>query len=282
MRSYLNKPYDLLEIHRFKLLFSFGGALFCFLFLYIFEPFGLYNLSGFDKLKIISLHIFSALIISVVHLFLLQRFFIKSYNLKNTLLWISWMILLASVSSFMINDLVFNEGRFYYISFIAFIGIIIGTTIIPIAAIILWHYIYTLKKQIKVSGQLNSRIRDRGEALAESEVIVFESSNKRDNVSLPLSHFLYITSADNYIDVYYKAENDVKHNLLRNTLSNIEKTFANHKRIQRCHQSYIVNTSVIESVLGNASGYKLKIKATDELIPVSRKYRDALFRTINS
>ncbi len=35
--------------------------------------------------------------------------------------------------------------------------------------------------------------------------------------------------------------------------------------------SYIVNIGVIDSVLGNASGYKLKIKNTEVLIPVSRK-----------
>ena len=52
MLKFLNKPYDLLEINKFKILLSFGGAIFFFLFLYIFEPFGLYNLSGLYKLKI--------------------------------------------------------------------------------------------------------------------------------------------------------------------------------------------------------------------------------------
>jgi hypothetical protein len=282
MLKFLNKPYDLLEISKFKILFSFGGALFIFLFLYIFEPFGLYNLSGLYKLKIISLHVFSGLLISLVHLFWLQKIIIKKYNLRNTILWISWMTFLGSISSSVINDIEFNHGHFYFLNFIFFLGIIFGIIIVPMLVLILWHYIHTLKKQIKISGQLNKKIQEKGEALDDSETILFEASNKRENISLLIYNFLYIKSADNYIDVYYEGETSIKHNLLRNTLNEIEKKFASNKNIQRCHSSYIVNIGLVDSVLGNASGYKLKLKKTEELIPVSRKYREPLFETLKS
>jgi hypothetical protein len=282
MLKFLNKPYDLLEINKFKFLFSFGGALFLFLFLFIFEPFGLYNLSGLFKLKIISFHVFSALLIGLVHLFWLQKFFIKKYNLRNTILWISWMIFLSILSSSLINDLVINQGQFYFITFIFFLGIIFGITIVPILILILWHYIHTLKKQIKISSQINKKILEKDGILNNSEKIIFEASNKRENISLLMNNFLYITSADNYIDVYYKEDNSIKHNLLRNTLNEIEKKFAGNKNVQRCHMSYIVNLGLIDSVLGNASGYKLKLKNTEVLIPVSRKYKDGLFKLLNS
>ena len=280
MPIYLNKPYDLLEIKRFKILYSFGIAIFCFLFLYIFEPFGLYNLSGLYKLKIISLYVFSGLLISLVHLFWLQNKIIKTYNLRNTILWISWITFLTSISSSVINDIAFNHGYFYFLSFIVFLGIIFGITIFPILVLILWHYVHTLKKQIKVSGQLNKKIQEKGKKPDSSETIIFEASNKRENISLLRYNFLYIKSADNYIDVYYKEGNSIKHNLLRNTLNEIEKKFEGNKNIQRCHMSYIVNIGVIDSVLGNASGYKLKLKNTEVLIPVSKKYREDLFKLL--
>lgn len=282
MTAYLNRPYDLLEIKRFKILFSFGIAIFCFLFLYVFEPFGLYNLSGLYKLKIISLYVFSGLLISLVHFFWLQNKIIKTYNLRNTLLWISWITLLTSISSSIINDTAFNHGHFSFLSFIVFLGIIFVITIVPVLVLILWHYIHTLQKQIKISGQLNKKILEKGEISTNSETILFEASNKRENISLLLSNFLYIKSADNYIDVYYKEDYSIKHNLLRNTLNEIEKKFESNNNIQRCHLSYIVNVCVINSVLGNASGYKLKIKNTEVLIPVSKKYRDDFFKLLKS
>ena len=282
MTTFLNKPYDLLEIKKFKILYSFGIAIFCFLFLYIFEPFGLYNLSGFYKLKIISLYVFSGLIISIVHLFWIQNKIIKTYNLRNTILWICWITFLTSISSSIINDIAFNNGHFSFLSFMVFLGIIFVITIIPVLVLILWHYVHTLQRQIKISGQLNKKIQEKAEQSDNSETILFVASNKRENISLLLNHFLYIKSADNYIDVYYM-ENDIKkHNLLRNTLNEIEKKFAGNKNIQRCHISYIVNIGIIDSVLGNASGYKLKLKHTEELIPVSKKYREDLFKLLKT
>lgn len=281
MLKNLNKPYDLLEIEKFKILYSFGIAIFCFLFLYIFEPFGLYNLSGLYKLKIISIYVFTGLLISLIHLFWLQSIIIKKYTLRNTILWISWIVFLTSISSSIINDIAFNHGHFHLLSFIIFIGIIYGITIIPFSLLILGHYIYTLKNQIKISNQINRKILEKGKIPNCTETITFEASNKRENISLQIENFLYISSADNYIDVYYLEGNAIKHNLLRNTLNNIEKQISNNKSIHRCHKSYIVNISVIDSVLGNASGYKIKFKNSDLLIPISRKYKENIFSLLN-
>lgn len=281
MMKYLNKPYDLLEIKKFKILYSFGMWIFYFLFLYIFEPFGLYNLSGSYKLKIISLYVFSGLLISVIHLFWLQNIIIKKYTLRNTILWISWITFLTSISSSIINDIISNQGRFHIEGFIVYMGIIFGTTIIPMSLLILWHYIYTIKKQIKISSQINKKILEKSEISNGTETITIEASNKRENISLLINNFLYITSADNYIDVYYLEGNAIKHNLLRNTLSNIEKQTSNNRSIHRCHKSYIVNMSKIDSVLGNASGYKINLKNTDLLIPISRKYKENIFSLLN-
>lgn len=282
MLKYLNKPYDLLEITRFKILYSFGIWIFCYLFLYIFEPFGLYNLSGLYKLKLISLYVFSGLLISVIHLFWLQNIIIKKYTLRNTILWISWITFLTSISSSIINDITSNQGHFHIVGFIIYMGIIFGITIIPMSLLILGHYIYTIKKQIKITSQINRKILEEDAIPICTETITIVASNKRENVSLQINDFLYISSADNYIDVYYLEGNAIKHNLLRNTLNNAEKQVSNSKSIHRCHKSYIVNIGVIDSVLGNASGYKLKLKETDKLIPVSNKYREDFFKVLKN
>ena len=147
--------------------------------------------------------------------------------------------------------------------------------------LILAHYIYTIKKQIKISSQINKKILEKSKISNGTETITIEASNKRENISLLINNFLYITSADNYIDVYYLEGNAIKHNLLRNTLNNIEKQTSNNQSIHRCHKSYIVNMTKIDSVLGNASGYKINLKNTDLLIPISRKYKENIFSLLN-
>ena len=38
----------------------------------------------------------------------------------------------------------------------------------------------------------------------------------------------------------------------------------------RCHRAYIINLDKVEQVEGNAQGYKLKVRGTEERVPVSR------------
>jgi len=283
MMRYFNKPYDLLQIPKFKFFYTIGVAIFCFIFLYTFEPFGLYNVSGLFKLKIISLYIIAGITITAIHLFWLQNIMIKRYTLGNTILWISWITLLTSISSSVINDLAFNKGHFSVLSIVIFIGIVFLIIIIPISIIILGHYIYLLKKRIKVTSQINRTISHKSFTGNSSEEITILASNQRDNITLNLSDLLYITSADNYIDVYYLESKVLKHNLMRNTLNNIEEQIAkNSQSIKRCHKSFIVNIDLVKSVSGNASGYKIELERVELLIPISRKYKDDIFKYLNS
>ena len=283
MMRYFNKPYDLLQIPKFKFFYTIGLAIFCFIFLYIFEPFGLYNVSGLLKLKVISLYIIAGFVITVIHLFWLQNIFIKRFTLGNTILWISWITLLTSISTSIINDMAFNKGHLSILSVVVFTGIVFLVNLFPTSIIILGHYIYLLKKRIKVTSQINRTISDKNVSENLAEEITISASNQRDNITLNLSNLLYITSADNYIDVYYLESKVLKHNLLRNTLSNIEEQIAkNSQSIKRCHQSFIVNVDLAKAVSGNASGYKIELVEVESLIPISRKYKDDIFKYLNS
>jgi DNA-binding LytR/AlgR family response regulator len=182
-----------------------------------------------------------------------------------------------------INDLAFNGGHFSILSFTVFIGIVFIVNIIPVSIIILGHYIYILKKEIKVTNQINRSITEKDVNENSSGTITISAINNKENITLKLSDLLYIASADNYIDVYYLEQGLVKHNLLRNTLNNIEEqTSGSYPDIKRCHKSYIVNTSLVKSVFGNASGYKIELKGAKFPIPVSRKYKDDLFKHLKS
>ncbi len=270
---------------KFKILYAIGGAVYVFIFLYTFEPFGMYNLSGLFKLEIILFYTIAGLTITLIHLFWIQDFIFKRYTLGNTFLWIGWITFLTSISSAFINDLAFNEGHFYIISFILFIGIgiVFVLNIIPVSILILGHYIYLLKKQVKVTSQINRTISEKSITRNSSGKITISASNQRDNITLNINDLLYISSADNYIDVYYFEGKLLKHNLIRNTLNNIENQISKKfQNIKRCHKSFIVNINNVKSVSGNASGYKIELDRVGFLIPISRKYKGHIFKHLNS
>jgi DNA-binding LytR/AlgR family response regulator len=160
------------------------------------------------------------------------------------------------------------------------IGIAISTSVIPLTIIILLHYNYVLIKRLSNAEHINEILKNK--KYKYDKVIVLEDENKNKKFSVSLDSLLYITAADNYIDIYLFEDNKIRHELIRNSLTTIEKTFTSTKQLFRCHKSFIINLNNVVSVTGNTAGYKLKLKNTDTLIPVSRKHNNRVVEIFNS
>jgi DNA-binding LytR/AlgR family response regulator len=101
------------------------------------------------------------------------------------------------------------------------------------------------------------------------------SDNDKEQLHLKTDELLYLTSADNYIEVVYQSDKKISQKLLRGTLQKSEKQIE-YPGIIRCHRSYIVNLHQVVSVDGNAQGYELNLRGLDISIPVSRSYKKAV------
>lgn len=273
MKELLKKQYDLLESKTFRYWFVFGIALFGLIFLWTFEPYGLYNLTTFDeKALAIGLYTGIGLLLLIFQFFLLQNIFIRKYTLGITILWIILSFLIIGTSSFIINTFLYNEGRFYFSIFIYFQGMILSINIIPVILFVLIHYNLTLRKRLRMAVQINSSIQNKSQNTVKGQIVVLNSENRNDKLELSLNSLLFITSVDNYIDVYYIDNRIIKHKLLRYSLAAIEQDNPNIADLFRCHKSYIVNKTKIDSITGNAAGYKLRLKDYSDYIPISRKW----------
>ena len=273
MKELLKKQYDLLESKTFRYWFVFGIALFGLIFLWTFEPYGLYNLTTFDeKALAIGLYTGIGLLLLIFQFFLLQNIFIRKYTLGITILWIILSFLIIGTSSFIINTFLYNEGRFYFSIFIYFQGMILSINIIPVILFVLIHYNLTLRKRLRMAVQINSSIQNKSQNTDKGQIVVLNSENRNDKLALSLNSLLFITSVDNYIDVYYIDNRIIKHKLLRYSLAAIEQDNPNIADLFRCHKSYIVNKTKIDSITGNAAGYKLRLKDYSDYIPISRKW----------
>jgi len=274
MKNLLNKQYDLLESKTFRYLYVYGGFVFSFLFLWVFEPFGLYNLTETaNKIFVIGLYVIIGLVLMVIQFFILQNYLIKRNTVLITILWIALSIFIQGTSASILNSYLFNDGHFYLKWFLYFQGVVLSISIIPISTFVLIHYSLTLKKRLKIATKLNESLKQKDNLeYNNKQNIIINSENKNEGFSINLDSFLFIRSVDNYIEVNILKNGNTEQKLIRYSLLKVEKDNKNLFELLRCHKSFIINKRKIESVTGNAAGFKLKLFESEILIPVSRKW----------
>ncbi|MGM0588059.1 MAG: LytR/AlgR family response regulator transcription factor [Bacteroidota bacterium] len=103
--------------------------------------------------------------------------------------------------------------------------------------------------------------------------LVITADSESETMELPMESLLYARVDGNYVEYHIGAESgSTKRLLQRNTLKNVEQQLADFPHLLRVHRSFLVNCDHIESVSGNAQGYKLTLDGIDVQIPVSRSY----------
>lgn len=110
------------------------------------------------------------------------------------------------------------------------------------------------------------------ENTGEKKEIEIFADGKTGVLKLKSAQIVFIKSAENYIEIYYREEGKISRKLIRSTLKSMEAQLASKKQFVRCHRTCIVNTVHIEKLQRSYSGYSLKLDSHDELIPVSRQY----------
>lgn len=192
------------------------------------------------------------------------------WTVGKQMLWIGGILLTVSVFSSIYASLiglsVLSVGQFFtYIFYVLIIGIF------PVAAVVVFDYWRLYKKHRKQAVKLKKEFQ----AIAQKpdKTFVLTSDNQKELIQLQTDNLLYLSSADNYVEVTYLAGSDVKKKLLRGTLKSFENQL-NYSSIIRCHRSFIVNLSQVINVSGNAQGYNLQLRGCDCKIPVSRSYAD--------
>ncbi len=153
--------------------------------------------------------------------------------------------------------------------------------------ITLWLYtaVRELKQQNETLIKEKKLIQQQVEKFEEdylNKSIEFISENNSEKLNLLIADIAFIKSADNYVEIVYKEDDNFKKKLIRNTLKNIEQQIRPYSNFIRCHRICIVNTHYIEKLNRNYSSHWLTIKGYNESLPVSRQYLLKLKETILS
>jgi hypothetical protein len=103
------------------------------------------------------------------------------------------------------------------------------------------------------------------------ESIQISSRLKKEELSFYPDQFIYAESDGNYVVFYLNQENHIRKEVIRNSISEIERQLSNIPFIIRTHRAFIVNVKKVCSKKGSTLGYRLKLSGTESEIPVSRQ-----------
>ncbi|MBL7083593.1 MAG: LytTR family transcriptional regulator DNA-binding domain-containing protein [Candidatus Aminicenantes bacterium] len=290
MFRFLKQPYPLRLDAEYDLKNAFLISLFVFLFLLVFQPFGLSTIE--PELKYLLIIGFSG----VCFLFLLINLLIIPKILKNVfnegnwtvlkrIMWCLWIVFTIGIGNYLFTWLFDAIFDFYRLGFDLFIFIQLITLLIavfPITVYTILSQIYLLRENLKAAEEISAKLRNSelspGDMPGQDQKVILVSENRREKCEFHARDLLFISSEGNYVEIFLKNEK-IKSVLLRNSLRRIEEQLENYPFFFRCHRAYIVNIKKIIKATGNAQGFKLTLKEIDQKIPVARRYTKEFKKT---
>ena len=119
--------------------------------------------------------------------------------------------------------------------------------------------------------QGNQNVTANSSPLGRSrDVSITLEGTTNECVAIEISNLLYIEAVGNYVKVVSKRENEVKTNMLRATMKQMEDELQAYPMIVRCHRAYMVNLGQVEQISSNSRAMQLVMRHTHDAIPVSR------------
>ena len=277
--QWLNQPYYFTSSIRFKLDISLKVNIFVFIFLYLFKPFNPPSLY-FNYLEYCVSLSFINYLITVVWLFfpetlLGKEFLENNWTIKINVFYVAFgLVLSASLCWFYITHLNpkfgmdnFSYWVFLWYTFLSGFG--------PITM-----FIFINEKSSRIRREVRAKelsIALKSHAEVKEDNFKFISENGKEEIIIDINKLVYISSEGNYACFHLlNEENLIREQILRTTLTKIEKALSNKKHIIRSHKSFIVNANYVTGFTGNARGYLLKINKLNFDIPVSRKFNSKM------
>jgi len=274
MLKFLNKPYTFNDDlkHNTKIIFFISMGVFVFLFL--FQPLQIDALETREKyFLVIGLGIITFLSLSL-NLLILPSLFSKilngsSWNVKKEILWDLWILFTVGFGYF----LYYKALGIMAFGFEMIITMIL-IAIVPTSVLIVFNRNRLLRSNLKTANELNIKLREHKSI--QDKLVHFVSDYQKDNLSIKVSLILFIRSANNYIEVFWREDQAVKSQMVRCSLTKAEELLKEDKFIFKCHRSYLANVNHIEKIEGSQQGYRLFFDKVDSPVPVSKNYADKL------
>ena len=249
------------------ILFTAGFAL---LFLNIYTPFGV---TTWFEVSRPTLFIYaSGVILAGVLVVAVSRVIMyhavrrgRQLRLWHYLVWVAAEIVSMALFFTLFEIVILDDTR----SFADLLGRSVRHTSLTLLLpyIMLWLYFSWHDSKLRLTG-----IREQAEGQGQKQMIGLRDEKGVLRMSLMRPDILYLQGSDNYVTVWYQAQNKVTRFMLRNTLRTMEDELKQESVI-RCHRSYLVNIEKVKLIRREKEGLTLELDSTPpSTVPVSRTY----------
>ena len=279
--------------HKETISIRFFSTAFMILAIAIFKPFGLDVGQWQSYLHLLSLFVlglFSCFITEVILRYIVHMprsykrgiNYIISRNLRfqfiNTPL---VALFICLYRHFMMSELV-ESNRLSLSNFLETLAII---AFLSFAIGLYWRFKFRSKyltMELEETRLLNEELKKMQEPEQPLPIDVEEPSEKprpqeltltgttNESVTLPISDLLFIEAVGNYVKVCHLRDGQVRTDMLRVTMKQMEETLQGYPMVVRCHRAFLVNLGQVEQINSHSGSTQLLIKHCHESLPVSR------------
>jgi hypothetical protein len=271
IKTLLNKPYPQNYILRKPIIGALLFLIFCFGFVMLYRPLKTQGAQSLSYSLTMAIYFFSTSVSVFVIILVLKHFKYFSDSEKWTFVKeLISVFLVLSITGFTVYFLgfVIEEPaqrwnlRTFFNSYID--AFLIG--IIPFGFFTLSNYRHLLVDEMVQNYESGSLSQPT------EEIVQISSTLKKEELSFYPSQFIYAEADGNYVVFYLVDDQHIRKEIIRNSISNIERQLAKIPFIIRTHRAFIVNLKMIKSKKGNTLGYRLNLPGVDSVVPVSRQH----------
>ncbi len=183
----------------------------------------------------------------------------KTWRVKHEILAFIILVLISSVPIHFYNQVFLNDwfSQNHTVNdYIKHGTWFFRSSLIPIMLLLLPFYLYLRNK----FGTLHT-----DEKLKKIEIL---GANKGEKLKVKEVQILFVKSSENYVEIFFEKDGNIKQTIFRNTLSAINEQAP---FLMYCHRSYLVNTGNIKQIKGNSQNAKIKFDYDLE-IPLSNTH----------
>jgi DNA-binding LytR/AlgR family response regulator len=190
------------------------------------------------------------------------------------ILFLLFIVFCISVGNYWLIQVLYEEpagGRSF--SYVIYMTVPIG--VFPVACIVFVKQMRLYRQYAadarQVNQQMQTPVASPAAEVSRSETpVVLRGEGQKERLELRPADILFIRSSDNYVEVFFRAGDAIRTELLRASLKNIEQQVSGLAGFFRCHRMCLVNLDAVERVSGNAQGLRLHMSGVAEPVPVSR------------
>ena len=285
--NWFNQPYPYEGTWQDSIKGAFTGGLFVFLFLVVFQPFGLHVEKGHFWSFVLVCSYFGLITATILLLLTLTMQIAPSFFKEDG--WVIWkeiitnivVVMMIGTGNMLLASYIFGQTLSIPV-FWFWQKITLSVGILPILFTAYTKQQILQKRHTKGADDLNTKITEHSKVSSnQPTALTLTGDNQNESFSISPTNIFYLESADNYVRIFYQKDGAIADMLLRSTLKKMEQQLADFPRLFRCHRTYMVNLDQVERVSGNAQGYKLHLKNGEVLIPVSRSLNAEIDKRLN-